>query len=402
MKIGNNILVQEVLNIKLFTGGTFRIPLKKAIYMQGKNIMSKIYSIRSWMESNAVQQFEQVLNIPGIITGAGMPDMHLGKYGPNGSTFLGDRVFPVLAGNDIGCGYRMCVLDTCLRTDKLIKKLNDFSSVESSLTTDTYQDVFGTIGGGNHFLEFQQVHEVADEKLFKEFKLDHKATYAMIHTGSRGLGESILQETIQAHNASGLVDRDAFHYMEKHNMAMEWAKGNRHAILDKVSQICKTDINTLFDVPHNFIEQTDNGFIHRKGSSASDRGLIIIPGSRGDFSVLVKPITSSESLHSIAHGAGRKINRTDAKYKITPGKNKMGNHVICGDKQLIMEEDPSCYKNVSHVVHDLVESGLIEIVAWMKPIVTFKTEETNKDKKENKKLRDMERKQARKNKWSQR
>lgn len=56
------------------------------------------------------------------------------------------------------------------------------------------------------------------------------------------------------------------------------------------------------------------GWLHRKGAAPADCGLVVIPGSRGDFSYLVEPVPdhAEDALCSLAHGAGRKWSRKDA------------------------------------------------------------------------------------------
>jgi hypothetical protein len=53
---------------------------------------------------------------------------------------------------------------------------------------------------------------------------------------------------------------------------------------------------------------TEQVWVHRKGATPSDQGLVVIPGSRGDFSYLVLPNTEAAAQHlscfSLAHGAG--------------------------------------------------------------------------------------------------
>jgi hypothetical protein len=53
--------------------------------------------------------------------------------------------------------------------------------------------------------------------------------------------------------------------------------------------------------------------------ASADRGLVAIPGSRGDFSYLVEPLPdrADVSLHSLAHGAGRRWSRTDAHARLS-------------------------------------------------------------------------------------
>lgn len=48
-------------------------------------------------------------------------------------------------------------------------------------------------------------------------------------------------------------------------------------------------------------------------AAPADRGLVAIPGSRGDFSYLVEPIAdgADRALSSLARGAGREWSRSD-------------------------------------------------------------------------------------------
>jgi len=46
--------------------------------------------------------------------------------------------------------------------------------------------------------------------------------------------------------------------------------------------------------------------------------------------------------------------------------------VICEDKELLYEEAPQAYKNITIVIDDLVKAGLVDILAVLKPLVTYK------------------------------
>ena len=78
----------------------------------------------------------------------------------------------------------------------------------------------------------------------------------------------------------------------------------------------------LLDVHHNFLQQAEiggqTGWLHRKGATPSDCGMVVIPGSRGDYSYgyltfsLMKMQGSSWSLNNIPHLIRRqKINGID-------------------------------------------------------------------------------------------
>ena len=106
----------------------------------------------------------------------------------------------------------------------------------------------------------------------------------------------------------------------------------------------------------------------------------MIPGSRGDISVLVEPVPDRrEALWSLAHGAGRKLARHAARGKLEGRcrkadleRNRFGGVVVCGDERLLWEEAPGAYKDASSVVGDLEAAGLVRVLAVLHPRVTFK------------------------------
>ena len=82
--------------------------------------------------------------------------------------------------------------------------------------------------------------------------------------------------------------------------------------------------------------------------------------------------------------------------------SRLGSRIICGNRDLLYEEAPECYKSIAHVIKDLVDAGLITIIANLKPLVTFKTlegveEKTRRDRKEWQNERSQARKIKRRN-----
>lgn len=173
-------------------------------------------------------------------------------------------------------------------------------------------------------------------------------------------------------------------YFAEHDDALAFARTNRELIAMRILQQVKASGRPLLDVAHNFVSACrigdQQGFLHRKGATPDDSGLVIIPGSRGDYSWLVKPVTSEKTLHSLAHGAGRKWGRTECKGRLADkytaaqlSRTEFGSRVICRDKQLIFEEAPQAYKSAESVVQCLVQAGLIIPVAKLRPVLTLKT-----------------------------
>ena len=174
----------------------------------------------------------------------------------------------------------------------------------------------------------------------------------------------------------------------EHIVAGRWAALNRRIIALRAAEAARADMVGVTDLSHNFLElrEAEDGrplALHRKGAAPSDRGLVPVPGSRGTLSYLVEPLASAppEALAAIAHGAGRKYDRSSAHGRIAAKKsdlarlsrNPYGGLVVCEDRDLLIEEAPDTYKSIDRVIADLAETGLARVVASFRPLVTFKT-----------------------------
>jgi release factor H-coupled RctB family protein len=356
-----------------------------------------------------------------------MPDLHLGQATPIGCVVATEPsvVYPELIGSDIGCG--MSFVRTSLRViyedderkltkwTKQLQGLDEYLSKEtideflrSNLQWPTFVDQvqndhmeneqLGTIGAGNHFVELQRIEELYDDKsddLSKEY------LYLLVHSGSRSLGERYLREFGKGNDEVRGLEKgtDAYEtYMNRHDEACAWAKRNR-ALIAQRFLACLGDTSPpqcLVDIWHNNVvlkELTSDHcqvHLHRKGAAPSDKGRVVIPGSRGTHSYLVEPLDQNQELsgYSLAHGAGRAMSRSKArqyfseKYpdierlKIT---DHLESHVVCDDKQLLYEEHPQAYKTIDAVIDDLVEANLIRVIAKMRPLITYKTRQTHRE-----------------------
>ena len=59
--------------------------------------------------------------------------------------------------------------------------------------------------------------------------------------------------------------------------------------------------------------------------------------------------------------------------RVRDKKLDIKNQVICVNRDLIFEEHPKAYKNIQQVISDMVDIGIIRVVATLKPILTYKT-----------------------------
>jgi release factor H-coupled RctB family protein len=354
-------------------------------------------SAQSWIEGEAVRQLYATAKLDGVRHAVGFPDLHPGKGSPVGAAFVTDGVlYPHLIGGDIGCGMALFKTDLVRRDAKLDRwaKL-PFSLehpwdqfvcdllAEHDLESTEFDAALGTIGGGNHFAELQAVEKVLDADEFKKIDLGKQQLVVLVHSGSRGLGESILRAHVDQHFGHG-VEADSFaaeEYLRGHDFAVRWAKANRELIARRFVATLGAESESLWDGCHNSITRQEADWIHRKGAVAADGDFVVIPGSRGSLSYLVKPIGDGEShAWSLAHGAGRKWARSDARQRMRERfgmhqlvQTPLGGRVICEERDLLYEEAPAAYKNIEVVIADLVAAGLVSVIATLRPLLTYKT-----------------------------
>ncbi len=209
----------------------------------------------------------------------------------------------------------------------------------------------------------------------------------LVHSGSRGLGESILHAYVDEHQANG-SDAESFAaaaYLKDHDIAVRWAKTNRALIARRFVEAIGAEANSLWDGCHNSISRRESEgeavWVHRKGAVVTESEPVVIPGSRGSLSYLVKPTGDGEShAWSLAHGAGRKWARSETRLRMRERfgmhqltQTPLGGRVICEQRELLYEEAPAAYKNIEDVVQDLVDAGLISVIATFRPLLTYKT-----------------------------
>ncbi|WP_248663312.1 RtcB family protein [Fuchsiella alkaliacetigena] len=265
-----------------------------------------------------------------------------------------------------------------------------------------------TLGSGNHFIEIQVI-----EKLFvEEERLEEGQIVFMIHTGSRGFGHQIAKDYIKS--AKDRISKYDFqlpnknlasfpiqspqghYYLQAMACAANFAFANRqlltHQLRNLVSDFlggstARGDLKLYYDLAHNIvkkeshlIEDTEKELlVHRKGATKlAPGGVALIPGSMGTASYIVQSASSESnqlSLESVAHGAGRKMSRRQAKQDISREEHLnsiKGVTVVSGTNDKLLDESPLAYKDISLVIDSLVKTGLAEPIAKLKPLATLK------------------------------
>ncbi|MBC1475292.1 RtcB family protein [Listeria grandensis] len=375
-------------------------------------------SDQSAIEDGCFDQAKAIANLPFVFKWlALMPDTHLGAGMPIGGVLATkNTIVPYAVGMDIGCG--MCYVQTDIHESELTKNFIQ-SIVDETLFTvpvgksrhrapqnsavidmalaqkdhyellpnavelleNAYYQV-GTLGGGNHFIEFQK-----DENGYLGI---------MLHSGSRHLGAQICQ-TFQKfavtlnkqwysdtpeQNKLAFLPTDSPEgkaYIEWMNLALDYAYENREAMLEATMAIFTKHSNKKLGRTPQFTDKInchhnyasfenhfgENVWVHRKGATRARAGeLGIIPGAMGATSYLVRGLGNPESFHSSSHGAGRNFSRTRAKsnFPMEEVLQDLNEHNISiGKKNLqdVAEESRFAYKNIDEVMQnqtDLVET----------------------------------------------
>jgi tRNA-splicing ligase RtcB len=397
--------------------------------------------IKIWLESkedideNCLEQANNLSKLPFAKKWiALMPDTHFGKGMPIGGIIATDGVIvPNAVGSDIGCG--MIYIETDLKAEILKstitgngtllqsiigssqrnipvgrqhhKKMQPSNSLKMALDNlDRYSDAptllpqienafyqIGTLGGGNHFIEFQ------------EDKLGMLSI--MIHTGSRHLGKQIgdyfnniakdLNKKWYSNisESSGLaflpsMSDEGRLYINYMNLALDFAKENREMILNKIidtlsEQVKKhtgldIEYKNKLNVHHNYasleLHFGKNLWVHRKGAiSAKAKEKGIIPGAMGSFSYIVEGLGNSESFMSCSHGAGRQHSRKKAVELYSVEKvicDLKDKKVVIGknNKKDIAEECRFAYKDINKVISN--QSDLIKPVKKLSTVGVIK------------------------------
>lgn len=398
---------------------------------------------RDQIEDGAWRQIGGVADHPEAVDHvAVMPDTHQGYGVAIGTAFVTEgSVIPNAVGVDIGCG--VALLKTGLRvapreewtefdetfwrefaagvrarvptgfafhhdtTDILIPESirhHEFHAPVNEVADYKLKEQFGTLGGGNHFLE------AATD--------DEGNIFFLAHSGSRGMGFAIAEQH-QARAVEQSIKRklevapdlaslrldsgQGQAYLHDMRWAINYARENRKqmlyemldALLDVIGRRdldvevmgdAKVAINALVDndyvdTPHNFATVTmdDNRVLHRKGATVADMfGFSVIPGTMGSPSYLVKNIAPREAWWSVSHGAGRVMSRMQARKTIASTEFRdamIGTYTVVDMRNV--DEAPLAYKDIDQVIAQ--QADLLQVVTRLTPIITVKGDSRARD-----------------------
>lgn len=282
----------------------------------------------------------------------------------------------------------------------------------------------GSLGAGNHFLEVQVVDRIFDASAAEAFGLRPGTLTVMIHCGSRGLGHQTCQDQLKlmgpAMARHGItvpdrqlacvptVSREGQAYLGAMATAANFAWANRHILAHEAREALSAALGTapadlgldlVFDVAHNLAKlemhlvagQPRNLCVHRKGATRAFgpghadlpddlRGVgqpVLVPGSMGTASWVLRGVADNPAFASAAHGAGRLMSRSAAKRRasgreVRKDLETAGIAIRPGSVRLLAEEAPYAYKDVDEVARVCEAAGLAARVARLRPIGVVK------------------------------
>lgn len=362
------------------------------------------------IDAEAAQQMEHACRLPVSVAGALMPDAHIGYGLPIGGVLaVRGAVIPYAVGVDIACRVKLSVLDlpvSALETqnERLIRALEretrfgvgvTFQKRREHAVMDADWNVtkltaqlkdkawaqLGTSGSGNHFVEYGILTVYSAEA-----GLAPGAYLALLsHSGSRGAGAAVAAHYSKLAMARHpQLPRELIHlawldldshegqeYWRAMNLMGAYAAANHDCIHRHV--VNELGAHVLFAVEnhHNFawVEEhfVERLIVHRKGATPAGAGVLgFIPGSMADPGYLVRGLGNPASLHSAAHGAGRRMSRSQARRELTwPTTKKLLAERGVTLLSAGLDESPLAYKNIDEVM--AAQADLVRPLARFDP-----------------------------------
>lgn len=284
----------------------------------------------------------------------------------------------------------------------------------------------GTLGAGNHFVEVQVVDRIDDEQAAKAMGLEVGQICVMIHSGSRGLGYQVCEDSLRLLRkvpekyGISVPDRqlacapvnssEGDQYYAMMCGAANYAWANRQLLMVQVREVFaqffgrkweELGMELIYDVAHNIAKMEEHEVdgvmktlcVHRKGATRAfpaghpetpeayqEIGQpVIIPGDMGTSSWILtgQPGSMERSFGSSCHGAGRVMSRTAAirhakGRRIDQELAEAGIIAKCRHWKGLAEEQPDAYKDVDKIVDIVDRAGLARRAVRLRPMAVVK------------------------------
>lgn len=229
----------------------------------------------------------------------------------------------------------------------------------------------GTLGGGNHFIEYGE-----DEKSGEG--------WLTIHCGSRNLGVKVANHWHNIANNPkraqyiGYLWGDALKgYLSDMIIAQAYAIFNHDTIMDRIfailKKLCKAKCTESIYTTHNYISVTDEYPMLRKGAiEASEGRKVCIPFNMRDGIAICMGKGNIQWLDSAPHGAGRRVSRNQAR-KLIPlseyeaSMSGIFSTSVCAET---LDESPQAYKSSEEILSLITPT--VDVISFVKPKFNIK------------------------------
>ncbi|MDP1716265.1 MAG: RtcB family protein [Anaerolineales bacterium] len=374
------------------------------------------------IDEGAIAQMTNAMRLPVAVTGALMPDAHVGYGLPIGGVLATDNVvIPYAVGVDIACRMRLSLYEVSpillgqkkgMFEDTLMEQtafgigskwtgskkaqhpvLDDDAwnaTRQLKVLKDTAMNQLGTSGTGNHFVEWGSFR--LDESMFGLEPGEYLALLS--HSGSRGVGAKVadrfskiamekhpdLDKAVRYLAWLSLDSEDGQEYWLSMELAGKFASANHYIIHRRVAAAIGLKEAAVVENHHNFAwkEKLPDGrtvIVHRKGATPAGVGEMgIIPGSMGDAGYLARGKGSASSLESASHGAGRLMSRRVALNSIS--KSARDEYLKKNDVTLLgggLDESPQAYKPIESVIK--AQADLVDVLGKFTPRIVRMADE---------------------------
>ncbi len=270
-------------------------------------------------------------------------------------------------------------------TDREIAHVAKVADHSPDYNADRCFAQFGTLGGGNHFVELTE-----DED---------GVAWVVLHSGSRGVGKSVADRHIAkakglmkqyfieladpdlAYLVEGTPEFDA--YIEAMLWAQAYAASSRSLMMRSILAVVAEQVHrdpadgAEINCHHNYTQRENhrgtNMWVTRKGAINAAAGAFgVIPGSMADGSYIVKGLGSPASFNSASHGAGRTMSRSAARKRLTEKSlvEAMDGISWNDDAKNLLDEHPDAYKRIGAVME--AQADLVEPVARLRTVMNYK------------------------------
>jgi tRNA-splicing ligase RtcB len=362
------------------------------------------------LEPLAVDQMKNAVRLPVAVSGALMPDAHVGYGLPIGGVLATDNaVIPYAVGVDIACRMKLSVFDIpgsdLHRLEKNLEKIlqretlfgagaehkkplqHDVLDADWSVSPVTQKNFakargqLGTSGSGNHFVEFGILS--LDHP---ELGLSPGQYLALLsHSGSRGTGAAVadyysklamdrhpeLPPELRRLAWLNLDTPEGQEYWQAMQLMGQYASANHALIHQLITKALGAQVIAGVENHHNFAWKEIHGgrevVVHRKGATPAAPGVLgVIPGSMASPAFVVRGKGNEDSLSSASHGAGRLMSRTAAKGKfnwtmVQPLLDAAGVKLLSAG----IDESPGVYKDIHAVM--AAQTDLVDVLARFDP-----------------------------------